>query len=598
MNKLLSYYQRELAYLKNHGKKFSISFPKIARRLGISEGVSEDPHIERLIESFALLTAQIHQRLDDDMPELEEAMLTIIAPQFLRSMPSTCIVSIEPDPVLSGITGENIIAEGATLYSKPINSTVCSFRTVYPVILLPLTINDAKLFFDKNNNRWNLRFYFEVWAGSAIKSNRLRLYLHGQENAVNIMYTLLASEIYALKLHQDNQHILLQNNCFRAVGFQSGEELAFRDPRIPPIHMLLQEFFCFPQKFHFLDLMLPEQFSATDGDKFEVEVVFNHTYFNSHLEQFSEIVDHDFFRLHCSPAINLFALHAEPITLSDNTAEYPVIPDIRKSQYINVWSIDTVNLLLQEDRDVTKIPVHPLLGIARSRSGAKFEFYWQNFQRTTVTASGVDNHMFISFANCNGALLKPNGNVVSINLTCTNDTLPHSIKNGDPNGDFDSELPIAGLKISALRCPTLPIQPPVKSSVRWQLISQLALNHMPMNGPQGAQILRETLMLYNFQNAPDITRILNTIQHVDARPIVSRLVANDPCSLARGVSLTVTFSQSALDYPEYYLLCCFLDHFLALYAPVNSFTRVTTLVEHAEHSRRIWPLRAGRLSWL
>jgi type VI secretion system protein ImpG len=62
--------------------------------------------------------------------------------------------------------------------------------------------------------------------------------------------------------------------------------------------------------------------------------------------------------------------------------------------------------------------------------------------------------------------------------------------------------------------------------------------------------------------------------------------------------MTLTFSHEALNEPEYYLMCCFLDHFLGLYAPVNSFTRVTTLVEHEEYTRRTWPVRAGKLSWI
>ena len=75
-------------------------------------------------------------------------------------------------------------------------------------------------------------------------------------------------------------------------------------------------------------------------------------------------------------------------------------------------------------------------------------------------------------------------------------------------------------------------------------------------------------------------------------------MASDPQTMARGIALTLTFAHDALNEPEYFLLCCFLDHFLGLYAPVNSFTRVTTLIENEEHTRRIWPVRAGKLSWI
>ncbi|MCW7226487.1 type VI secretion system baseplate subunit TssF [Escherichia coli] len=42
--------------------------------------MSEDPHIQRLTESFAFLSSRIHQRLDEDLPELMEALLRNLAP--------------------------------------------------------------------------------------------------------------------------------------------------------------------------------------------------------------------------------------------------------------------------------------------------------------------------------------------------------------------------------------------------------------------------------------------------------------------------------------------------------------------------------------
>ncbi|MFP1498158.1 type VI secretion system baseplate subunit TssF [Escherichia coli] len=53
MNKLLSYYQKELFFLKKHGDEFAKKYPKIAGVLDIIRGVSENAHIQRLTESFA-----------------------------------------------------------------------------------------------------------------------------------------------------------------------------------------------------------------------------------------------------------------------------------------------------------------------------------------------------------------------------------------------------------------------------------------------------------------------------------------------------------------------------------------------------------------
>lgn len=598
MNKLLSYYQKELSFLKEHGKAFASRFPKIARRLGITDGESEDPHVERIIESFALLTSRIHQRLDDDMPEVTEALLTTIAPQFLRAMPSTCIVSLEPNRLTSGITDINVIAAGASLFSRHIKEGVCQFQTVYPVTILPLSVNHSQLRFDEDDLNWHLRLSFQVWSGASVAGESLRLFLHGPGNAVNILYTLMCSEISQLSLLQGEALYPLKSTAICAAGFKQQDGLISQDPRVAPIHALLQDYFFFPQKFYFLDIQLPDFFHAAANSTFSFEMVFNRTHLNQQLEKLVKIIDSTFFRLNCTPAINLFSQRAEPITWTENTAEYPVIPDIRRQHEIDVWAINHVFIQSKQDKDIVMLPVQPLFGIDHSRIEGDAGIYWQSFQRETMTATGAERKVFIAFANRNIQPAVPKADIITLSLTCTNHTIPGQMKNGHPEGDFDSDLPLAGLKITALNRPTRPTLPPGKSAVRWRLISQLSLNHMLLSGSQGVQILRETLMLYNFNELPAITRIINMILHLEVEPITARLKANDPQTLARGIAMTLTFSHEALNEPEYYLLCCFLDHYLGLYAPVNSFTRVTTLIEHEEYTRRVWPVRAGKLSWI
>ena len=69
MEQLLPYYESELGYLRRNLREFAERYPKIAGRLLISGEVCDDPHTERMIESFALLNARIAKRLDDDYPE-------------------------------------------------------------------------------------------------------------------------------------------------------------------------------------------------------------------------------------------------------------------------------------------------------------------------------------------------------------------------------------------------------------------------------------------------------------------------------------------------------------------------------------------------
>ncbi|UAN62236.1 type VI secretion system baseplate subunit TssF [Serratia sp. JSRIV006] len=598
MNKLLSYYQKELVFLKQHGKVFAQRFPKIARRLGMVDGGSEDPHVERLIESFALLTARIHQRLDDDMPEVAQALLTTLAPQFLRPIPSTCIVAVEPDRLKSGITEKTTIPAGTSLFSRHISEAVCQFQTVYAVTLQPLAINNARFFFDKNSLNWCLHLRFDVWSGATVNGDNLRVFLHGPSNAVNMIYTLLCSAIKTLSLHYGEQHYSLKPNAVNPVGFQAQEGVLAKDPRIASIYALLQEYFCFPQKFHFLDLQLPKQFRASANTTFELDVVFNRTHLAPHLEKLAGLIDENFFRLHCTPAVNLFAQCAEPIMLNEGTAEYPVIPDIRRQDQIDIWAINDVIAQTKQHDNIVMRPILPLFGIQHTRQAEGSGIYWQSFQRQTVTANGTDNKVFIAFANTTAEVVTSDADIVTISLSCTNHSLPSQMKNGHPEGDFDADMPLAGIKILALNRPTRPIMPPASNAVQWRLISQLSINHMSLGSTDGANILRETLMLYNVQELPQITRMIDMLLRIEVQPVTARLNGNDPHSLARGIELTLVFHQDMLHEPEYYLLCCFLDHFLGLYAPVNSFSRVTTIIENEPYTRHTYPIRVGRLSWI
>ncbi len=81
---LLLYYERELSFLRHMGAQFAEQYPKIASRLNLEPDKCEDPHVERLLEAFAFLAARVHLKIDDEFPEITEALLSIIYPHFIR----------------------------------------------------------------------------------------------------------------------------------------------------------------------------------------------------------------------------------------------------------------------------------------------------------------------------------------------------------------------------------------------------------------------------------------------------------------------------------------------------------------------------------
>lgn len=596
--KLLSYYQNELSYLKRKGKDFADQFPKVARRLGLSEGTTEDPHIERVIESFALVTAQIQQRLDEDMPEVTDALLTVLAPQLLRTFPSVCIVQMQPEPKVSGLTASNNVSAGTEIFTRPIDGKICRFRTVYPVDLQPVSLTQANLHLNESDLTWSLKIDLQVWPGATFNAKKLRVFLNGSNSIVNIFYTLLCSQVKTFSLLHRGERYTLSPQKIEAVGFQENEGLLSTDSRVSPTHALLQDYFYFPQKFHFIDLGLPEGLEVESQNELSLVIKFNSCAIARQLEKISANVDVGLFRLNCTPAINLFRQRAEPVVVTPQIAEYPVIPDIRHQDLIEVWSVDRVTAMYKQGNETVSRPIYPLFGLDHSSLEGESGMFWQCMRRETVTSEGSASSLFIAFSDRGENPQIPGGEIVSLNLTCTNRAIASAMRNGDPAGDFETELPIAGLKINALIRPTQPVIPPMKHAARWRLISHLSLNHMLISGPEGTRVLKETLALYNFNDNPSILRMINLVSGIETKPIIARLQPNDPRSLARGVEIRITFVSAAADEVEYFLLCRFLDCFLALYAPVNSFSRVTTCIDGLDESAWQWPIRSGRLLWI
>src|SRR4051794_22566916 len=94
---LLRYYMNELASLRSGAAEFAQSYPKVAGRLELSHGESADPHVERLIESFAYLTGRLQQRLAQEFPQISTSLLEVLYPDLVRPIPPLSVAQFEGD---------------------------------------------------------------------------------------------------------------------------------------------------------------------------------------------------------------------------------------------------------------------------------------------------------------------------------------------------------------------------------------------------------------------------------------------------------------------------------------------------------------------
>ena len=84
---LYRYYERELRYFRDLAAAFQERYPAMASQLQLNRDAgSDDPLVQHLIQAFALIAARVHHKLDDEFPELTDALLGVLYPHFLAHL--------------------------------------------------------------------------------------------------------------------------------------------------------------------------------------------------------------------------------------------------------------------------------------------------------------------------------------------------------------------------------------------------------------------------------------------------------------------------------------------------------------------------------
>jgi type VI secretion system protein ImpG len=267
---LLLYYERELSFLRHMGAQFAEQYPKIASRLNLEPDKCEDPHVERMLEAFAFLAARVHLKLDDEFPEITEALLSIIYPHFIRPVPSMTIVDFRMNPAQAQIGTGIKIERGAVLSSKPVAGVPCRFRTCYDAYLWPISVVSAEW---KSPDRLQpaikstdavaaLRLEMACWRDMTfekVSPNPLRLFLNGESGLIHTLYELLCSRLLQIVVRDPSpgskiRPVTLPPEALRPVGFDENEAMLPNPRRSFEGYRLLHELFAFPDKFFFVDI--------------------------------------------------------------------------------------------------------------------------------------------------------------------------------------------------------------------------------------------------------------------------------------------------------------------------------------------------------
>lgn len=607
-DELLLYYENELNYLRQLGAEFSQKYPKIAGRLILEADKCEDPHVERLLEGFAFLAARVHLKIDDEFPEITEALLSILYPHYIRPIPSMCIVQMHLDADPGGMASAQKVPRGSVLNSKPVGGVPCRFRTCFDTTVWPLRVTAGEW---TSPDRLTppvksaeaaaaVRVVFEgpqeMKLGKA-GLDTLRLHLSGEANIVHTLYELLSANLAQIQVRDPSPNSRVRPVTLRAdhlcpVGFTEQESMLPWPLRSFPGYRLLQEYFSFPDKYFFFDVKGLETAWA-NGFTNRFELVFLIRPFElSERRQVLELgVSERTFRLNSTPIVNLFAQTAEPILLDQRKYEYPVIPDVRRAQATEVFSIDDVVSVNPQSQEV--LHFEPFYSYRHGTLREKKQTFWLAHRRPSARPGDEGTEVSVSMVDLSSRPVRPDADTLTLRTTCTNRDLPSRLPFGNEQGDFDLEGGAAIKRIVALRKPTNPVRPPSGKAALWRLISHLSLNYLSLVDG-GKEAFQEILKLYNFTGSAFSEKQVDGIAGVRSHRHFARLISENGITFARGTRVEIEFDEDQYAGTGVYLFARILEHFLGEYVSLNSFTQLTARTLQRKEVLGEWPPRAGQ----
>lgn len=567
------YYERELAKLRDLGAEFSKMHPSLASMLS---GPSGDPDVERLLEGSAFLSGMIHEKLDDDFPEIVHGLIQLIFPHYLRPLPATTLIRFTPKRSLMESLA---IPKGTAIEAIESEGTRCIFTTACAVQLLPLTLT-AVSFKAGGDGLGLLRMDFQLSGMdlSAFREKSLRFHLAGVYTEASRRNWLFFTRLRQVRVvSQDGEILDLGRKAVHPAGFRADEALIPFPDRSFPGYRILQEYFILPEKFLFFDVTGLDQWkNRGKGTRFSLVFDF------SGLPQELPPMRIEHFQLFVSPALNLFPHRADPILLDHKKNEYPIRPEGRDPKHYQIYSVDRVTGFVQ--------------GTVQERRYLPFELFNPQVESTPVYAvhhrpSPLDGraemHLSVAYP---GAQHPPVLETLSLDILCTNATLPETLHTGDVCVATESSPELA--EFTNIRPPTAAVQPPLGKNLLWRLLSHLFLNYLSI---ATAENLRSVLKLYIFTETRDRAAVLaNTqrieaIRELDVRP-ADRFVDG---RLLRGQEILIRVdAQAFTGEGDMYLFGSVLDVFLGNYAAINAYTRLT-LEDTLKKEHFTWPIRLG-----
>lgn len=581
-----AYYRDELLALRRDGYLFGKRYPDLAPQLGLGWGDNPDPMVERIIESLAWFAARIRADSESKLPMAAQQVLRQIHPNFVRPVPSIGIATLTP---VDGFGDAQTIPAGSRFHCEGADGEIVRWRTGWPILLSNARVEGAE-FCDAGRagiaGAPGGQCCFRLNVAALPGVDAFRLFLKGDPFSTHSLHEWIHTallDVHALIPDGDGttKDIPLGRDALRPGGLSPEDLVLPRSQYAHPAYQLTQEYFACPERFLFWDFFFPDRELAqkTAALVLVLRLPPPETVSARYVS----------FDPRAVPVVNLYETIAEPISVDHTRHCYPLEADRSNPGSAEIYSIEEIEALFP-GQPARPIPYRDVSFAMAEPNAPGPAWRWHERRRRSLSDGGTDIDLFFKCLDP-GEMREPF--TVSARIVCTNRGNASLV--GNPTKLYSEDSTHIDFAVME-RPPSRQWSPDLSEDALWRLVSSMTLHRKALSGAKGREALQQILRLFapteNLWAGGQIAGISELKCEDTLAPL--RPTRDRPMGgAAHGHAFSLKLDRAAFTNGSPFLFASVLESFLALFAGINSFTKLTVSAGGGE-ALYAWPARSGR----
>lgn len=596
MKTFLKYYQNELLSLRKKGGEFAKQHPEIAGKLDIKDGESTDPYTERLIESVAFMSAKLAQRIDDNAQNIAFHLLSALYPNLINVFPPCSVVKFESENNVE-LSSPIRINKGTNLFVKSKSGMECQFRTLYPLVIYPISINQISfLKVSKQtggDDGWCLELKIKTNSVpiEQLQIDDLLFYINSDitGNALILYEAIFSNPKRAVFVRVNNQQLNLDLKNILPCGFSPDEMVCPVSPYSTNCFQLFQEVLHFKKKFMFFRIVNLGKLLTESGIKNigELSLIIDVKVSDDALFQ---VVNNDSIILNATPIVNLFPITSDPFRFDGTQPKYLLLADQARDKALEIHSISELHIINNETKDDEIIQPYFSLTVD-SDTNVVHNLYWLYSKESSEIRNLSGYDVYISLVDTKMNPHNIYADVVYAKTLCTNRNDTSSIP--VLSKFYVDDLETAGYYAIMLHKTTEPISLIEGTTTLWNLIAQLSSTHLSIASAETLLCsIRKIAEIFSAGNERKVYELFNGIKSINIEDTVLRFGADAWRGFVKGKDITIEVDEENVAFS--YIICAVINEYLSDIVSINSFIKMHMISASSKELLASWQPTSGR----